>query len=223
MSCQAYRESISLQIDEELDLRSSLELKQHLKACADCHQTQNDLHVIRSLSVSAEEYDPSAQVWARLENQLRAEGFIKPQRKWNFWRQWLPSFEMEAHFKPAIAGALVTLVLVFSGFFAYKTAFHPAVSVNDTEQVLMEVERAEIQYAKTIQDLEGISRQRLQRVNPNMARIFQDNLATMDYYLQECKDAVKKEPNSGLAQKYLLAAYQKKVELLESIVNSDLM
>jgi hypothetical protein len=223
MSCAIHRENISLQIDEELDLKSSLELKQHLKSCAGCRQLRDDLQIIRTVSLDPEEFEPNARMWTQLESQLRAEGLIKPQRIWNFWHRWFPSWEFDATLKPAMAGALVTLVLVFSGFFAYKVAFHSGVSPNNAEQVLLEVERAETQYAKTIQDLEGISRQRLQMVNPSVARIFQDNLATMDYYLQECKEAVKREPNSGLAQKYLLAAYQKKVELLESIVNSDLM
>ncbi len=223
MSCTTHRENISLQIDEELGLKASLELKQHLKSCSGCRQLQDDLQTIRNVSLDPEEFEPRAQIWNRLESQLRAEGLIKLPWNWNFWHRWLPAWEFDATLKPAMAGALVTLVLVFSGFFAYKLAFHPVVSPNGTEQVLLEVERAETQYAKTIQDLEGISRQRLQLVNPSVARIFQDNLATMDYYLQECKEAVKREPNSGLAQKYLLAAYQKKVELLESIVNSDLM
>lgn len=223
MSCATHRENISLQIDEELGLKASLELKQHLKSCSGCRQLRDELQTIRNVSLNPEEFEPSGQIWNRLESQLRAEGLIKPHWNWNFWHRWFPTWEFDATLKPAMAGALVTLVLVFSGFFAYKLAFHPVVSLNGAEQVLLEVERAETQYAKTIQDLEGISRQRLQIVNPSVARIFQDNLATMDYYLQECKEAVKREPNSGLAQKYLLAAYQKKVELLESIVNSDLM
>ncbi|MFN8008960.1 MAG: hypothetical protein U0V70_18420 [Terriglobia bacterium] len=56
-----------------------------------------------------------------------------------------------------------------------------------------------------------------------MARILNDNLATIDYYVKECQDAAHHNPGNPLIQQYLLAAYQKKVELLQSIVNADVL
>jgi hypothetical protein len=43
----------------------------------------------------------------------------------------------------------------------------------------------------------------------------------MDYYLNECKRAVENSPQNPLAHRYLLAAYQKKVELMQTILTSD--
>jgi|WetSurMetagenome_2_1015567.scaffolds.fasta_scaffold188435_2 hypothetical protein len=223
MICKKFEEYISLQIDDELDLRASMELKQHLKNCSSCCQLQADLLAVRRVQLNSEEFDPTAQIWNRIASQLKEEKLIRSQKSWKSWFHWLPAWQFDNHLKPALAGALFTLVLVFSGYFAYKAAFPKPDIDSSTARVLQEINRAETQYTTAIQALEGVSRQRLQTVNPQVARIFQDNLATIDYYLKECKDAIKSEPTNPLAQKYLLAAYQKKVELLETIVNSDLM
>jgi hypothetical protein len=50
-----------------------------------------------------------------------------------------------------------------------------------------------------------------------------DNLATMDYYVKECQEAVKNNPGNPLVHRYLLMAYQKKVEIMQSIMNSDVL
>ncbi len=56
-----------------------------------------------------------------------------------------------------------------------------------------------------------------------MAQILNDNLATMDYYVKECQEAVKNSPDNPLVHRYLLTAYQKKIEIMQSIVNSDVL
>ena len=60
-------------------------------------------------------------------------------------------------------------------------------------------------------------------LDPAMAQILNDNLATMDYYVKECQEAVKNSPDNPLVHRYLLTAYQKKIEIMQSIVNSDVL
>lgn len=94
-------------------------------------------------------------------------------------------------------------------------------TVSSDALVLGEVQKAESHYQKAIEALSEASQRKLDSVDPALAQIFNDNLATMDYYLKECKEAVQTNPDNPLIHRYLLTAYQKKVELLQTIVSSD--
>jgi hypothetical protein len=83
------------------------------------------------------------------------------------------------------------------------------------------VQKAELHYQNAIQALSEVSQKRLQSLRPELAQIFTDNLATMDYYLKECQDTAKNNPDNPLVHRYLLVAYEKKAELMQTIVNSD--
>jgi hypothetical protein len=93
------------------------------------------------------------------------------------------------------------------------------------DQQLKEAERhyqqAELHYQQAIEELDEVSKRKLESLDPALAQIFKDNLATMDYYLKECKEAVQKNPGNPLVRPYLLAAYQKRVELMKTIIDSD--
>jgi len=145
--------------------------------------------------------------------------------RWN-WRaiRDLISGGIEWGFKPVLAGAMLTLMILLGTLLIYRTPFNkrqPAVVQENA--ALQNLKLAEAQYQKAIDALAEISRKKMEGLNPQVARIFQENLATMDFYLKECKEAVKSDPDNPLAQNYLLAAYQKKVELLQTLVNSDLL
>jgi len=84
-----------------------------------------------------------------------------------------------------------------------------------------DLKQAELKYEQAIEELSRVSQRKLAALNPDLAQIFNDNLATMDYYLNECKQAMQHDPENPLVHRYLLAAYQKKVDLLKTISSSD--
>jgi hypothetical protein len=125
--------------------------------------------------------------------------------------------------KPALTGAIVTLVLVGTSHFLATRHFNrsPETTVSTDTMVLAEIHKAELHYQQAIEALAEMSQKRLEALDPQIAQIFSDNLATMDYYLSQYKEVARTNPDNALVHRYLLTAYQKKVELLETIVNSD--
>src|SRR5262249_39581582 len=121
--------------------------------------------------------------------------------------------------KPAL-GATLALIIVATAYLVRNPGKESG-SVSTEVMVLREVQKAELQYQKAIEALNDVSRRRLQSFSPELAQIFTDNLATMDYYLNECRDAAKNSPDNPLVHRYLLVAYEKKAELMQAIVNSD--
>ncbi len=225
MKCPDIREDVSLCVDGELDLSQAEKLEKHLGTCAECAAFYEDLKSIREGVGTLEPIEPPERVWTSLRSQLAAEGLIRSMPKEPFWAGILPkSFPV---LKPAWSGAIVALFLVVSSLLVYDLRNRPLVgpdpiAVTSHQEVLIqELRKAEANYRTAIEALSASSQKKLEQLDPTLAQIFNDNLATMDYYLNECKRAVETSPQNPLAHRYLLAAYQKKVELMQTILTSD--
>jgi hypothetical protein len=220
MNCREIRDRFSSRIDHELVQVEEVEVRQHLEVCPSCSTVYQDLLYLRESTKELDLVSPPDRLWKSLRARMQAEGLIRKPR--NFWERVFP-LGFATGLKPALTGAIVTLVIVAASSFLVTRYSHrqPGMPVSSDAQVLQEVRDAELHYQQAIQALTESSRKRLETLDPAVAEIFNDNLATMDYYLKECKEAAVTNPDNPLVHHYLLTAYQKKVELLETIVNSD--
>ena len=151
------------------------------------------------------------------------KGLIKTQEaKPSFWQRLFPAVLMPS-LKPAFGGAILALLLSTTFFYFYTQRGSQEVKVSSEAQVFQELQQAELHYQKAIEALSEVSKRKIDTLDPAMAQILNDNLATMDYYVKECQDAVKSSPDNPLVHRYLLTAYQKKIEIMQSIVNSDVL
>ena len=222
MTCSEIQLKISECLDGEVHASAESSLQEHLRRCVSCRQIYSDLKLIKDTAAQLEEHEPAALVWSAISSQLAAEGIVK-KRTTSFWeRVSLEGFSANlksAFWKPAW-GAILALVVLATVYFVRNPGKESA-PVSTEVMVLREVQKAELQYQRAIEALNDVSRRRLQSFSPELAQIFTDNLATMDYYLNECRDAVKSSPDNPLVHRYLLVAYEKKAELMQTIVNSD--
>jgi hypothetical protein len=125
-------------------------------------------------------------VWVGIKAQLLAEGLIERKRAWNFWKNLLPS---SARLRPALSGALVTLILVRSLYFFFGRRTRESIPPPALPKVAAfeDLKTAELKYEQAIEELSRVSQRKLAALNPDLAQIFNGNLATMDYDLNECK------------------------------------
>jgi hypothetical protein len=197
-------------------------LESHLKVCEACAAFHQDIMALKQSSRTLGLVEPPGRLWTNLQVQLVSEGLIKSrEEKQSFWRRVFPGALMPS-LKPAFSGAI--LALLFSATFYYYTQRgSQEVKVSSEAQVFQELQQAELHYQKAIEALSEVSKRKIETLDPAMAQILNDNLATMDYYVKECQDAVKSSPDNPLVHRYLLTAYQKKIEIMQSIVNSDLL
>jgi hypothetical protein len=212
-------------MDGELDPSQAETVGKHIKSCAECAAFYQDLRSIREGVERLELFDPPEHIWTSLRLQLSDEGLIRSKPRVAFWAAFLPK-----HFpylKPAWSGAILALFLGVSSLLVYDLTTRspvvpdPMVATSHQEDLTEELRKAEANYRAAIEALSASSRKKLEGLDPVLAQVFHDNLATMDYYLNECKRAVENSPQNPLAHRYLLAAYQKKVELMQTILTSD--
>jgi anti-sigma factor RsiW len=225
INCPDLQEDVSLWVDGELDLTRPETVKRHLECCPECAAFHRDMNAIRQGVERLEPIEPPDRLWKSIRFQLEAEGLIRSEPKESFWAAILP--KRLPGLKPAWSGAILALFLGIGSLLVYDLTTRspvvpiPVASTSHQEAVLEELRRAEANYRAAIEALSASSRKKLESLDPVLAQVFHDNLATMDYYLNECKRAVENSPQNPLAQRYLLAAYQKKVELMQTIVTSD--
>jgi len=199
------------------------ELESHLKVCRACASFHEDVLALKQSSSDLGLVDPPGRLWASLQVQLVSEGLIKTQEaKQSFWQKLFPAVLMP-NLKPAFGGAILALLLSTTVFYFYSQRGGQEVKVSSEAQVFRELQQAELHYQKAIEALSEVSKRKIETLDPAMAQILNDNLATMDYYVKECQDAVKSSPDNPLVHRYLLTAYQKKIEIMQSIVNSDVL
>ena len=225
ISCTAIQIDISSWVDEELNASRTAMVEKHLESCAKCVVFHQDLQSIREGVKGLEPLDPPEKLWTSLRFQLETEGLIRDKSRKSFWSKLL-----DRHFpdlKPAWSGAILALLLGFGSLLVYdfKTrsplVLKPVASTSHQEALREKLNKAENNYQTAIEALSASSQKTLESLDPLLAKVFQDNLATMDYYLNECKQTVENNPKNPLAHRYLLAAYKKKVELMQTIVTFD--
>ena len=225
INCPDAQEDVSLWMDGELHPSQAEMVGKHIKSCAECAAFYQDLRSIREGVERLELFDPPEHIWTSLRLQLSDEGLIRSKPRGTFWAAFLPK-----HFpnlKPAWSGAILALFLGVGSLLVYDLTTRspvvpdPMVVTSHQEDLTEELRKAEANYRAAIEALSASSRKKLEGLDPVLAQVFHDNLATMDYYLNECKRAVENSPQNPLAHRYLLAAYQKKVELMQTILTSD--
>ncbi len=221
MNCNEIQAKISEWIDEGLQPPEEVQVRRHLELCQPCSVIYEDLNLIRKSTQALEELEPNDRIWAGLRSQLLSEGLIRQSARVSFWERVFPRGS-QSFLKPALSGAIVALILVGVSYLYFRAGRPgPSDPVSREVAVFQQLRKAELHYQQAIQALDEVSHLKLDTLDPALAQIFQDNLATMDYYLDECKKVVKSDPDNPLAHRYLLAAYQKKVELMQTLVNSD--
>jgi hypothetical protein len=192
-------------------------LKKHLDECWECSRLYEDLKSIKETAAELDAPEPPDTLWSSVRLQLVQEGLVRD-RKPTLWERVFPR-GFASSLKPAFVGAILALFVIGIAYYVRDSRKHLPPSTESA--VLLEVQRAESHYQKAINALDAVSQKRLQSLSPELAQIFTDNLATMDYYLKECQDAARKNPDNPLVHQYLLVAYEKKAELMQTIVNSD--
>lgn len=220
MDCKDTQPKISEWIDQDLDHSDEALVQGHVELCKECSQLHHDLESLKQSVAILDPFEPPDTVWVGIKAQLIAEGLIERKSAWNFWKNLFPS---SVSLKPAMSGALLTLIMVSSLYFFFGRGGSEPIPPPSLPEVAAfeDLKQAELKYEQAIEELSRVSQRKLVALNPDLAEIFNDNLATMDYYLNECRQAMQNDPENPLVHRYLLAAYQKKVDLLKTISSSE--
>ena len=212
MRCHKARKLVSLAVDGELDARRGARLERHLRECEECRSMFADLRELVAAAPGLRGPEPSDAVWRK----IRA-GLTVPERRPAAVSRWA---------SPALryAGvAALAFVMVVAGVIIGRRTEGPGMSaagpLESQKYTLAKLDEAESHYQLAIQALgEAFAAQR-GALAPQVAEMFERNLAVVDATIQACRQAVLEEPEDLQARSFLLAAYMNKVTLLDSALD----
>jgi anti-sigma factor RsiW len=218
MRCSKAQKYISEYVDGSLDARTAVEVERHVGECRACRELLEDFRKMKSAASDLETPEPDEAVWLRIRERVASAwpaaepvGPVRVPGRWAFGLS-VPALRL--------AGvAAIALILIASGVvIGLRLAGRGAASYpkNSERYTLAKLDEAEMYYQKAIKSLSEAFAGEKKAMIPQVAEMFERNLAVIDATIQACREAARKEPDDLQARSYLLAAYMDKVNLLDS-------
>lgn len=220
MTCRKSRKYISRSIDGDLSDRESARLECHLAACGECRTLGEDLRKIVDRAARLETPEPSERVWMSIRSGLTREQAAAAAGRSGAIRR--PAFGLGLPALRTAGVAAVALLLVITGVtIGRRLGRGPAPLGPEASEkyTLAKLDEAEGYYQQAIKSLSEAFAAGKGALAPQVAELFDRNLSVIDATIQACRRAVLDEPDDLEARDYLLAAYTRKLTLLDSALD----
>jgi tetratricopeptide (TPR) repeat protein len=217
MKCTKAKKLISDYMDGDLDTKRASSLEEHLEVCPECRKLFKDFERIASKAKTLAKREPSGQVWFRILARVK-EGNQETVRPVRIHKDRFLLFPAKLRY--AVSAALLVLLVGGAVFISYRVLNQGAFSKrnNGQEYALKKIKEAEEHYQLAIKALGEAVQAKRENFDPEVAQTFLTNLKLIDTSLAECKKAVEGDPGNLDSRYYLLAVYEKKVELLDDMM-----
>ena len=237
MSCYRFRNRIAEYQDGELEERQAAAMEEHLRSCATCRrelaQLESEARVYEAYAARVESaLDPSPEVCERAMERAAAQP--RPARDegrpagraWGFGA-FLPvsSWARQALAAAILVALSVTATLLMVDRYRPDEAAVPArAEINSSgekslDAALRSIQRAEQDYLDAIRVLTAIVEKQKATINPGTLAEYQRNLKMLDEHIAAARSAYYAYPSDPELAFYMLAAYSRKVEMLQDLAS----
>lgn len=197
----------------------------HLSTCTRCRLLVEELGAITRAARQLPTQEPSPGLWKRIRRAAEAEGLLQPSWASLLGRR-LGLLE-PVPLTPAFSAALVVLLVAAALLVGY-----PSLDLRlpgEQPPTRVEIARSELalapnygeRYALHLADLEATMTQELGTANPQMTRLAQTNLDTLDRFIDQCHVQLVNYPDDELTRSELNRLYQQKTALLQAMLDPD--
>jgi hypothetical protein len=236
VKCEQVRKLIEDYHDEELDDLRKADVAAHLSGCQDC---RNELRVLEAESRVYEAYAARTDLGLELPPQLSdriaarvsAAGAGSTQNRQHRAGTWLRAmFPATPWVRQALAAVLLVAVsvsgtlLLVRHYRAGERGESGPVSAGDPgdrslETALKSIQKAEQDYLAAIRILTDIVEKQKSTLDPKTLAEVQANLKLIDEHIEATRRAYHEHPSNADLALYMLAAYSRKVELLQDLAS----
>ena len=153
---------------------------------------------------------PPAKLWCKIESEMKTLQKKKNVERDFDWLYNLIRIEIKPVWRFATLAVSVAIVLFFV---LSRLVFEP--------DPLAEIKKAEKKYISAIEKLAVKVEKQETDIDITMWVFYQERLNLLDESIQSCKSVIEKNNSSINARKYLLLAYQEKVDTLKKLLNKE--
>jgi hypothetical protein len=220
MRCRKAQEYVSRSVDGDLGPRRAAHLERHLAKCDDCRAFAADVRKIVEGASGLAAPEPSDKVWQNIRAGLEV-GTLRPSAEGAALDR-RPLFGLNLTAVRYAGAAALALVLVVTGVVVGTRLGRRDVRMSPEAReayTLAKLDEAEGYYQQAIKSLGEAFAAGKGALAPEVVDLFDRNLSVIDSTIQACRAAVLAEPDDLEARNYLLAAYTKKITLLDSALD----
>jgi hypothetical protein len=220
MRCRQAQKYISRSVDGDLGPRRAAYLERHLGKCDDCRAFAADVRKIVEDASGLAAPEPSDKVWRNIRAGLEI-GTLRPSAEGASLDR-RPLFGLGLPALRYAGAAMLALVLVAAGVVVGTRLGRRDVRMSPEAReayTLAKLDEAEGFYQQAIKSLGEAFAAGKGVLAPEVVELFDRNLSVIDSTIQACRAAVLAEPDDLEARNYLLAAYTKKISLLDSALD----
>ena len=221
MRCGRARRYISEYVDGSLSPERQDWLRRHTDKCAGCRQLLQDFQAMACEAKGLERLSPPDDAWLRIRAGIRETKAREARAARTDSSVFRPVF-LRPRLVPAVA-AVAAVVLVAAVGFLYLQPRQTAMSAEKAAVdsfTLTKLDEADKHYEEAVRALnEALSAQRGD-LDPEVARVFESNLALVDVSIKTCQQAVRRDPRDLEAQYALLDSYKEKVQLMTGFISA---
>ncbi len=227
MKCEEARRRLEELDMGELESASPGNVTDHLRTCAECRGEQELLKAEGRLyesyaSLLDRRLSSEAALWGGVSMKLRSTELARSLK--HSRPGWIGSLQPLFSAR-RLAYALVLVVLSVAGTLVTVGILEDRESVmatrdaddRDLDSAMRSIERAEREYVEAIRLLTGIVEKRKPSLDPELVAELERNLKAIDENIAATRQAFREHPSDPELALYMLAAYAKKVELLQEI------
>ncbi|MBI3423003.1 MAG: zf-HC2 domain-containing protein [Acidobacteria bacterium] len=219
MECRNVVDSLSEYLDGFLSDNEAGRIEGHLNSCTPCKTVRLELDQLRTAARELPLHTPPRALWTRISNEIEAELAAKKTLTTNalpkpglLERLRAKSFTFTLP-QLAGAGALALALAAFSSVSFYRQ-YNSVLTMRGMQTALF----AEESQLKLELDRKMVAVQaRMSNWNPQRRADFEQKLSRIEDSLQNCRQALKANPNDQAHQLMMRNLYQEKKQLLEGV------
>ena len=202
---------LSEYVDGELDFAEQHEIERHLAACAECRDIVSDLRMIAARAAQLPGVLPDQDLWTGIAAQI---GESAPGRVVAFAPRNARRFSFTFL---QLAAAAVTLMVLSGALVYFAQSGHRNADVQVATAHTPDavpVSLADPFYDSAVADLEEALEQGRDRLDPETIKVLEENLASIDRAIDQCRKALEADPANSYLNSHLVSARQRKLALL---------
>ncbi|NWG14318.1 MAG: hypothetical protein HXY20_12380 [Acidobacteria bacterium] len=223
MKCEEVRPHLEDLCAGELESDLSGRVMEHAQACVECRR---ELDLLKAEDRLYRSY--AAHLGCRLSNETALWGRVSARLRSGERAPSGMTGALRSFFSPRrVAYALVLVVLSVAGTLVTVGILQDSESRTasrisddrDLESAMRSIARAEREYLEAIRLLSGIVEKRKPSLDPELVAELERNLKAIDENIAATRQAFREHPSDPELALYMLAAYAKKVEILQEIAS----
>jgi hypothetical protein len=237
LSCTHFRKRIEEYQDGELEAGQAAAMEAHLRGCAACRRElallKSEVRVYEAYADEVESaLDPSPEICERAVERASSQSLPalpegrRAGRTWG-WQALLP---VSPWVRQALAAVILVAVSVTATLLLVnrhppnQNALPPQAAIGSSgedslDAALRSIQRAEQEYLDAIRVLSAIVEKEKATINPVLLAEFQRNLKSIDEHIAAARGAYYAHPSDPELAFYMLAAYSRKVEMLQDLAS----